>query len=129
MGQCACLREARQRQTVSHFIERVRKGRTPWRRCGDGSRYRDWARRKKKENESLVSSSGRVRAQVPSPGWREGFTRLLDFLMGSSVTPVSGLAHRCLGVCHQLLDKAGILLSIQILGLLMGGARLVSTKK
>lgn len=129
MGQCACLGGARQKQTASHFIDRLRKGRTPWRRCGDGSRYRDWDKIKKKESEFLVSSSGKVRAQVPSPGWRVGFMRLLEFLMGSSVTPVPRLAHRCLGVCHQWLDEAGTLLSIEILGLLVGVATLVSVKK
>lgn len=126
MGQCACFGGARQRQTVSCFIDRLRNGKTPWRRCGDRSRYRDWAKIKKKENEFLVSSSGRVRAQVPNPGWRVGFMRLLESLMGSSVTPVPKLAHRCLGVCHQRLDEAGTLLGIEILGLLVGVATLVS---
>lgn len=47
----------------------------------DGRRYIGGARIEEKENESLVLSARRERAQTLSPGWRVGFTSLLDSLM------------------------------------------------
>ena len=74
--------------------------------------------KRKKENESLVSSAGTERTQVPRPGWRVGFRKLLDFLMStpSGSSPQAGSQ----ASFHQSSDEAWSLIKQLVSGSFSG---------